>query len=65
MTEDIIIQFFPEKQDKNQISEEKFQNLSKFDLKFSNATDFETKLWKSVRFWFENFTARQLLDKKK
>ena len=51
LTEDIIIQSEPEKQDKNQISEKKFWNLSDFELKFS----------KRVRFWFEVFTTRHIL----
>ena len=51
LTEDIIIQSEPEKQDENQISEKKFWNLSNFQLKFSNAVDFETKF----------FTTRQIL----
>ena len=33
MTENIIIQFEPENQDKNQILEKKFQNSSDFELK--------------------------------
>ena len=55
MTEDIINQTEPEKQDKNQILEKKFWNLSGFELKFSQR----------VRFWFEVFTKRQILDWKK
>ena len=33
LTEDIIMQCEPEKQDKNRILEKKFQNLSDFELK--------------------------------
>ena len=62
MTEDIIIQAEPEKRDKNQISEKKFQNLSDSELKnlqsvrfrnkkFYNASDIELKLF-SVRQTF-------------
>ena len=52
LTEDIIIQSEPEKQDKNQISERKFQNLSDFELKFLQR----------VRFWIKIFTTRQILN---
>ena len=71
MSEDIIIQSEPEKQDKNQISEKsfrtsdfelKFSNASDFELKFSNESDFETKFTQRVRFWFKGFTTRQILD---
>ena len=51
MTEDIIIQSEPEKQDKNQILEKKFWNLSDFDL----------KTLQRVRFWIRNFTTLQIL----
>ena len=50
LTEEIIIQREPEKQDKNQILEKKSGNLSDFELKISNAPDFETKFLQSVRF---------------
>ena len=52
----------PEEQDKNQISEKKFQNFWDFELKFSNVSDFETKFSQLVRFCFKNFTTRQILD---
>ena len=52
MTEDIIIQSEPERRDKNQISEKKFQNLS----------DFELKLLQRVRFRIKNSTTRQILN---
>ena len=52
LTEDIIIQSETEKQDKNQISEKKFCNFSDFELKISQR----------VRFWFDVFTTRQILD---
>ena len=55
LTEDIINQSEPEKQDKHQISEKKFWNLSDFELKFSQR----------VRFWCEIFATRQTLDWKK
>ena len=48
LTEDIIIQSETEKQDKNQISDKKFCNLSDFELKFSQR----------VRFWIEKITTR-------
>ena len=51
LTEDIINQSEPEKQDKNQISKKKFWNLSDFELEFS----------KRVGFLFEVFTTRQVL----
>ena len=47
-----MIRSEPEKQDKNQISEQKFWNLSDFELKFSQR----------VRFWFEVFATPQILD---
>ena len=40
LTEDIIIQSEPEKQDKNYISEKKFWNLSDFELNFSQRVRF-------------------------
>ena len=60
MTEEIIMQSEPEKQDKNQISEKKFQNFWDIELKFSNVSGFETKLSQRVRFCFENFTDSRL-----
>ena len=54
MTEDIIIQSEPEKQDKNQILGKSF-DLSDFDLKISDASDFEIKFLRRVRFRRENF----------
>ena len=53
MTEDIIVQSEPEKQDKNQILEKRFQNLS----------DFELKILQRVRFRIKKFTTRQILNK--
>ena len=50
MTEDIIFQSELEKQDINQISEKKSQNL----------TDFELKNSERVKFWIKNFTTRQI-----
>ena len=52
MTEDIIFQSETDKQDINQISEQKFQNL----------TDFELKILQRVRFWIKNFTTRQIFS---
>ena len=52
LTEDIIIQSEPEKQDKNQISEKISYNVSDFELKISQR----------VRFWNENFRTRQILN---
>ena len=52
LTEDIIIQSEPEKQDKNQISEKFFYNLS----------DSEIKFLQRVRLWIKNFTTRQILN---
>ena len=66
LPEDIIIQSEPEKQDKNQITEKKFQNSWEFfEIKFSNASYFETKFSQCIRFWFKNFTTRQILAFKK
>ena len=65
LTENIIIQSEPEKQDKNQISEKKFQNLSDLEFNFSSASDFEIKISKRVRFWLKSFTKRQILGWKK
>ena len=65
LLEYIIIQSEPEKQNENQISLKKFRNLSGFDLKISNASDFEKKFSQRVRFWLEKFTKRQFLDWKK
>ena len=39
-----------------------FQSLSDFEFIFSNASDFEIKISKRVRFWFKSFTKRQNLD---
>ena len=55
MREDVIIQSEPEKQDENQILENKFVKLSGFELKFSNAADFESKFPQRVRFWTKFF----------
>ena len=52
LTEDIIIQSEPEKQDKNQISEKISYNVSDSDL----------KILQRVRFWNENFRTRQILN---
>ena len=65
LTDDIIIQSEPEKQDENQILEMEFQKLSDFELTFSNASNFETKNPKRVRFWFKSFTTCHVLDWKK
>ena len=65
LTENIIIQSEPEKQDKNQIPEKKFQNLPDLEFNFSNASDFEIKISKRYRFWLKSFTKRQILDWKK
>ena len=65
LTENIIIQSESKKQDKNQISEKKFQNLPDLEFNFSNASDFETKITKRYRFWLKSFTKRQILDWKK
>ena len=48
-----MIQSEPEKQDKNQILDKKFWNLS----------DFELKTLQRVRFWIKTFTLRQVLNK--
>ena len=39
--------------------------MSLFELKFSNASDFETNFSQRVRFLFKSFTARQILDLRK
>ena len=52
MTQDIIIQSEPEKKDKNQILEKKFQNLPSFEL----------KILQRIRFWIKNFTTRQIFN---
>ena len=52
MTEDIIFQSELDKQDINQISEKKFQNL----------TDFELEILQRVRFWIKNFTTLQIFN---
>ena len=54
LTEDIIIHSEPEKQEKNQISEKIFYNVS----------DSQIKLLQRVRLWNKNFTMRQILKKK-
>ena len=61
-TDDIIIQSEPQNQDKNRISEKKFQNVGDFELNFPDASDYETKLSQRVRFVFKGFTKRQTLD---
>ena len=53
LTEDIIFQSELDKQDINQISEKKFQNL----------TDFELKILQRVRFSIRIFTTRLILMK--
>ena len=53
LTEDIIIQSEAEKQDKNQMSEKKFQNMWDFESKFSNASDFDVKALQRVKVWIE------------
>ena len=50
LTKDIIFQLKPEKQDKNQCSENVLSNLADFEMKVSNASDFETKLLQRVIF---------------
>ena len=49
-TEAIIIQSEHQNQDKNQVSEKKFQNLGDFEFKISNASDTETNFPQRVRF---------------
>ena len=51
LIEDIVIQSEPEKQDKNQIPEKIFYNVSHSELKFLQR----------VRFWIKFFTTRQIL----
>ena len=53
LTEEINIQSEPEKQDKNQISEKIFYNVSDSELKFLQ----------HVRFRIKIFTTRQILKK--
>ena len=53
LTEEIIIQSEPEKQDKNQILEKNFYNVSDSDLKFLQRVRFRNKV----------FTVRQVLKK--
>ena len=52
LIEDSIIQSESEKQDKNQIWEKTFYNVSDSELKFLHR----------VRFWIKNFTTRQILN---
>ena len=61
LTEDITIQSEPEKQDESDCRE-KVYNLSVFELKFSNPSDFEMNFLEGVRFRFKSFTTRQILD---
>ena len=61
MIEVLIIQSEPEKQDKNQISGKNFENWWDFALKFSNASDFETKISQLVQLWLKNLISRQIL----
>ena len=42
-----------------------FKTCQIFNKKIPNASDFETKISQPVRFWFECFTRRQILDWKK
>ena len=56
-TEDIVSQSETEKQDKYQISEKKFYNLSDIDLKFSNAADFEIKFYNASDFGLKKTNA--------
>ena len=53
LIEDSIIQSEPEKQDKTQIPEKFFYNVSDSELNFLQR----------VRFWIKNFTTRQILKK--
>ena len=62
LTEDIIIQSEPKKQDENQILEKKFYKVSDFELKFSKAAYFETKFPQGVGYGFQSFTTRTILD---
>ena len=39
--------------------------MSDFELKLSNASDFEMKILQRVKNWFKCFTTRQILDWKK
>ena len=55
LTELIIVQSEPEKQDKKTDSGEKVSKPVRFWIKF----------FTGVRFWFEVFTTRQILDSKK
>jgi len=58
LTKEIIIQSEPEKQDRNQISVKNFHNLSDFEITFSKASVFETKLSQRVTFRSEKKTTR-------
>ena len=49
LREDVTIRSEPEKQDENQFLEKKFYNLSDFELKYSNTSDFAMKSLKRVR----------------
>ena len=50
LTVDIIIQSEPEKQEKNEIWDKNFNDVSDFELKFYNALDFELEILLRVRF---------------
>ena len=48
--------------EKKEILNKKFSNVSDFKVKKYNTSDFETKFWQRVGFWFESFTTRQILN---
>ena len=62
LTEDIIIQSEPEKQDNLQILEEKTYNKSHFEKEISDASTFGIKFLQRVRFCFICSTTRQILE---
>ena len=51
----------PGKQYKNQIAEKKFYLWSDFELIFSNAPNFATKLLQRFKFWIKIVTTRQIV----
>ena len=62
LTEDIIIQSEPEKQDKTR-SWRKILKLVRFWIKnFSTRQILNQKILQRVRFWIKNFPTRQILN---
>ena len=65
LTEEIIIQSEPEKQDENQILEKNFYNVSDSDLKFLQRVRFRNKIFTTRQILQEYIYLKSMILKKK